>query len=227
MIKFYFKKRKPRSRIKAKSFYFKKDKETFLFRICVAFLIICILFVIGEIVIYPIIKDAGETVLKNQLSQNLNEAVNTLVKDENYVYDDFVTLNVKDNGEVTSITSNTMFINTFKADLTEQIGETLKEKGDFAMYITLGNLLNTKFVSVKGIKLKIDSDTYSYTVTEIHSTFESAGINQTLHKIYAEAEISAIAYVGNIKVYAKIKSKVPVAETVIVGNVPNAYYVHD
>ena len=92
------------------------------------------------------------------------------------------------------------------------------------MLVPWGTLFGSEIFSDRGLELVIESSTYGFAVTDIYSSFESVGVNQTLHKIYIEITLSAAAYIGNYKVSETINSRVPVAETVIVGDVPSAYY---
>ncbi len=187
-------------------------------------LAVLIVFVIGEMQLRPIIKQAGGKALKNELTILLNTAVKNAVESEDLVYNDFVTLNYNENGNISSIVSNTAFINFFKTDLSIKAAQTVDQCGDFNLLVPWGTLLGSEIFSDKGLELKVESSTYGFAVTNVYSTFESVGINQTLHKIYVELTLSATAYIGNYKIDEKVTDQIPVAETIIVGDVPNSYY---
>ncbi len=225
MIKFFYKplKRK-RSHIKAKRLVFKKEKKTIKFRLLCGVLISCIILIFGESQLRPIIKNAGANALKNELTILLNESVNKTLESEKTVYNDFVTIKYNDNGSISSIITNTVFVNSFKAILSDNASKIVGNCGDFNVLVPWGTLFGSEIFSDRGLELVVESSTYGFAVTDIYSSFESVGVNQTLHKIYVEIILSATAYIGNYKVDETIKSTVPIAETVIVGNVPGAYY---
>lgn len=225
MIKFYYRPnlRRPPP-IRAKKFIFKTTKQRIIFRVVCALLIFCIVWFLGDSQLRPIIKNAGANALKNELTLMLNQAVTETVQNENTIYGDFVTINYSETGEISTIVSNTVYINEFKAELSKSMSQTLEKFGDFYVLVPWGTLLGSELFSDRGMELKVESSTYGFTVTDVCSTFESVGINQTLHKIFIEAELTATAYIGNYKFEETIVGKVPVAETVIVGKVPNAYY---
>lgn len=225
MIKFYFKPMKKRPPpVKAKWLIFKTQKQRIQFRVSCLALLMCIAVIFGESQLRPIIKHAGKNALKNELTLLLNEAVNEALQSENILYNDFITVNYNDNGKITAIITNTIFVNDFKAMLSQNIADTVSDCGDFNLLVPWGTLLGSEIFSDRGFELVVESSTYGFAVTDIYSSFESVGVNQTLHKIYVEITLSATAYIGNYKVAETINSRVPVAETVIVGDVPSAYY---
>ncbi len=226
MIKLYFRPHRRRAPpVKARRLIFKGKRERIVFYISCAFLVACIVFVFGELQLRPIIKNAGANALKNELTILLNQAVNETVKLENSKYSDFVTISYTKSGEISAIESDTVYINDFKACLSENVANTVARCGDFNIGVPWGTLFGSEIFSDRGWVLTVESSTYGFAVTDIYSSFESVGINQTLHKIYVEVELSATAYIGNYRVNENVIGNVPVAETVIVGNVPNSYYI--
>lgn len=223
MVKFYFKPRLRHPPINAKRFIFKSKKERIIFYIICAIIIPVIIALIGEMQLRPIIKNAGANALKNELTMLLNQAVNETVQNENSVYSDFVTVNYNENGAITSLITNTVYINSFKAALSQTVAQTVDRCGDFNITVPWGTLLGSEIFSDRGLELTVESSTYGFAVTDIYSSFESVGINQTLHKIYVEIDLTATAYIGDYKVHETVNGRVPVAETVIVGNVPQYY----
>lgn len=60
--------------------------------------------------------------------------------------------------------------------------------------------------------------------TDLRSEFTSAGINQTLHRIYLEIKCRVIILTPFETMEEVIANQVLIAEGVIVGDIPNAYY---
>lgn len=225
MIKFYYKPMKKRPPpVKAKWLIFKGKKQTIQFRVACVVLLICIAIIFGESKLRPIIKNAGANALKNELTLLLNDAVNKTLQNEKVIYNNFITISYNDSGGITAIMTDTVFVNDFKAMLSEKTAKTVSDCGDFNILVPWGTLFGSEIFSDQGLELVVESSTYGFAVTDVYSTFESVGVNQTLHKIYVEITLSATAYIGNYKVDEIINSRVPVAETVIVGDVPSAYY---
>ena len=53
--------------------------------------------------------------------------------------------------------------------------------------------------------------------------FTSAGVNQTVHKIYLDVDANVSAAVPAVKTGARVKTSFLIAQTVIVGEVPETY----
>ncbi|MEG1441994.1 MAG: sporulation protein YunB, partial [Oscillospiraceae bacterium] len=56
-----------------------------------------------------------------------------------------------------------------------------------------------------------------------HDDFESVGINQTRHRIMVVVKVPISIAAPLKKISSEVVSEVPIAETVIVGDVPNTY----
>ena len=59
--------------------------------------------------------------------------------------------------------------------------------------------------------------------TALISSFQSAGINQTLHRILVQIKVDISAIIPGYTASGTIDTQFVIAETVIVGNVPEAY----
>ena len=72
--------------------------------------------------------------------------------------------------------------------------------------------MNFKIANVGNVDTKLESD------------FVSEGINQTLHRLYLvlTCEVTILTPYSTIKL--KIDNQVLIAESVIIGNVPDSYY---
>ena len=61
--------------------------------------------------------------------------------------------------------------------------------------------------------------------TEVENRFESAGINQTRHRILLRVTAKMTVLIAGYAAPASVSTEVCVAETVIVGSVPENYTV--
>jgi sporulation protein YunB len=60
-----------------------------------------------------------------------------------------------------------------------------------------------------------------YIETKYESIFESAGINQTRHKIYVQVYVKLKVIIPTKNDEIEVKGEIPIAETIIVGKIPN------
>ena len=89
--------------------------------------------------------------------------------------------------------------------------------------VKLGNFTGLNILSDIGPVIPIDIDATTNIMCDITSTFESSGVNQTLHKITLDMNVDV--YVGNpIRIESiAFKTSYEIAQTLIVGSTPSAY----
>ena len=89
--------------------------------------------------------------------------------------------------------------------------------------IPLGNIFLPELLSGRGPLLPVKIISVSSSDAKFMNRFSEAGINQTLHQIVIEVILAATALTPVGTTTVQVSSQVVVAETVIVGTVPNSY----
>ena len=89
--------------------------------------------------------------------------------------------------------------------------------------IPLGNLAGGMLLTGRGFPVRIKLVPIGDVSGEIYSEFSETGINQTLHRIYLRVRVSMNMIVASDTVRLELADDILVAETVIVGRVPDAY----
>ena len=228
MVKFYFKPRFKRPPpVKARRLFYKKGAQTLLFRVACVLLIISIITILMDLKMRPIIETVGGTALKNSLSNVLDGAVNDMVDDLGVRYDDMVDIQKDEKGKITAITLNSTYINGYKTELSDGCSDRLSQFNETSVPIPLGSLIGGSFFNGKGFCIDVDATIYGFAVTDVVSEFESAGINQTRHRIYLNVQASANAYMGLCHLNESVDETIILVETIIVGEVPQSYYIRD
>ena len=156
-----------------------------------------------------------------------SDAINYTVADyfsENYYsYSDFVELSCENNNSITSLQANSALINKVKAELSILLSEELNKQKSTKLSIPIGNISNN--IIFHGLGPKVDIIVNSTEITDLvfNDSFESVGINQVRHKIFIDAYITISVMCANITKSEVIHDIIPVAETIIVGDVPHYY----
>lgn len=130
---------------------------------------------------------------------------------------------LRDDGKVESITLNSAKANRIRSKISSNINERFKDK-NFASYsVPMGNLFNFPLLSGRGPSIPIRIVPLRSFEADILSEFSEAGINQTKHSVYilAKAKVRLISPFSGMEY--EISNKVPLTETVIVGEVPALY----
>lgn len=145
------------------------------------------------------------------------------VTDNKINYSDICQINKNDEGEIISITTNTSLINSIKLKLSNKIIENLRKKNSQDLGIPIGNLTKTYIFSGRGPKIPIKVMNASSPKIVVESKFESAGINQTKHKISIITTVEIQIILPYETLTTAVSSESLICDTIIIGNVPNVY----
>ena len=153
----------------------------------------------------------------------MNQAANEIFQDESLSYSDFVTLTKNTEGDIASIETNTPKINLIQTQLTQKIINTLVNTRRNTLYVPLGTLLGFHLLSGRGPNIEIKVIPVGNVKTVVKSEFSSAGVNQTLHQITVEVDVTAMAIIPGYSTEVTVHTEYILAETMVVGDVPNSY----
>ncbi len=153
----------------------------------------------------------------------INDAVYNELANEDFGYSELVTVVYNDNGAITSIESNMVNINRLKAKITKSVNDELEYLDSQDLSISLGTISGFSSFYNQGPLIPVTVRPEGYAETSLISAFESAGINQTLHRILVEINVDISAIIPGYTASAIVETQFIVAETVIVGSVPDSY----
>lgn len=227
MIKMYFKPRFRGPPLKAKRYISKSKRQTIIFRAISCFMVFCIISVICDIRLRPIIETVGGNALKNTLSNVLDGTVNDMVDQLGVRYGDMVNIERNPDGTIAAITLNSTCINGYKADISDGCSDKLSSFTETVVPVPIGSIIGGAFFNGRGTCIEVPATIYGFAVTDVESKFESAGINQTRHIIYLNVEASAHAYMGLCHLNESVDETIILVETIIVGEVPGSYYIRE
>ncbi len=228
MVRMYFKPHLRRvNSLKAKRFISKNQKQTIVFRVVAIFLVFCIISVLCDIKMRPVIQTVGGNALKNTLSNVLDGTVNEMVDEIGVKYGDMVNIEKNPDGTIGAITLNSTCINGYKTDISDGCSDKLGNFTETIVPVPIGSLIGGAFFNGRGACIEVPATIYGFSVTDVESKFESAGINQTRHTIYLNVKASAHAYMGLCHLNESVDETIVLVETIIVGKVPDSYYVRE
>lgn len=223
MIKFYFKPRRRRIHIKAKRYIPRKQKHALTFKIVCVFLILATLFVLLDIPIRPVVRENAKYIVKNEVTLMINECVADFLQENDIAYTDLITVSLNDKKEVTAVGTNTIAVNKLKTDITNAIANELKDSRGEKIRVSLGNLFDSYVLDYIGIEFQVKLTDYGFIETDILSSFNSSGINQTIHRINLKIKVEINVNIGTLYQKETVETEILLAETVMLGNVPEMY----
>ena len=124
---------------------------------------------------------------------------------------------------ISAIETNVIGISRLRADSILNIRGEISDIDRMTLDIPLGNLAGGMLLTGRGFPVRIKLVPIGDVSGEIYSEFSETGINQTLHRIYLRVRVSMNMIVASDTVRLELADDILVAETVIVGRVPDAY----
>ena len=170
----------------------------------------------------PIFEAACEAEAKSIATQISNEEADKLMK--TYEYQDLVYIEKDENGEVVMIRTNVAPINNIMSDVALHIQEKLDQIKDSTIYLKAGSFSGMNIFSGIGPSIPIKILANGNVETNLKSEFTSVGVNQTLHRVYAELDSTVTILTPFRTMEENIKNQILITESVILGEVPSTYY---
>lgn len=134
-----------------------------------------------------------------------------------------VTVKVDSRGRVVLIQPNTMEFNKLAADTTIKVQDVLKELSSEKIQIPIGQIFGSQFLASMGPKITVTIIPVGTVQVKVIDKFEQAGINQTRHMVYLVATTQVKIVVPLVSKSVSVNTQVPIAEYVVVGEVPSTY----
>lgn len=154
------------------------------------------------------------------------ETINRAVKQamgQGVTYEELIDAQMDAQGRVSMLRANTMRMNELASQTALLAERELGSAENQVVEIPLGAALGVSFLSGFGPRLEVRILPVGAVHTSFDTEFETAGINQTRHKIFLNlrATVSLIVPTGSQLV--EVTSTVPIAESIIVGEVPDSF----
>ena len=195
-----------------------------LFRVFVCLLALSIiLFFLFRSRYRDVVRELAETQVKNTTSDLTNDAIAKQIADGIIQYDRIVFFEKDLDGRITALKTNMSEVNRLKTDILNIINDEILALDTSDIGIPLGSLFLPEVLSGKGPAIPVHILSIRNSDASFVSHFEQAGINQTLHKLtmVVSIDVSVLALAETTSF--TLESEVVVAETVIVGDVPQTY----
>lgn len=169
----------------------------------------------------PVLVTAAQMQTRNAVVCVAEEAILSELDRLGLGYADLVRVERGIDGMITAITTDMAAMNRLRSALLDSVLECVSEIDENAISIPLGSLIDSEFVWGRGPDIRIKSFTIGTVSAEFRSNFTSAGVNQTLHKIWLDLSIPTTVLLPGTRIDVGVDTMLCVAETVIVGSVPS------
>lgn len=195
-----------------------------LFRlILIIVLIVAVLLLLLRRKYDAVMVELTKTQVTNSTSDLINDSIAEQISTGRIEYDRIVYFEKDLNGKITALKTNIGEVNKLKTDTLNIINDEILANEHSQIGIPLGSLFFPELFSGKGPEIPVKILSIRNSDANFESTFTHAGINQTMHQLRMCVLIDVSVLVLGQTVSFTVASDVVVAETIIVGAVPDTF----
>ena len=198
--------------------------QLYLRRLILLILVIAILFLVFRIQYRDTLTKLAQTQVVNATSDLINDAIDSQIANGNILYDRIVYFEKDLDGRITALKTNMIEVNRLKTAILNLINDEILATDTSQIHVPLGSLLLPEIFSERGPNIPVKILSIRNSDASFHSSFTEAGINQTIQQLSMHVQVDiAVLVLGEI-ITQTISSQVVIAETVIVGQVPETFF---
>lgn len=207
------------------SFRFRKKRKHIPVKRCLFLLIVISLAItlFLNIELSPAITKLAERETETYFTTLLSRTVNEKMREIGCKYTDFIHITYKDDGTVSSLETDHISCNFVCTEIAVSALKNVSASEYRSVSIPAGNLTGLPMFSGKGPVCNVNLLLANGFSAHLESTFTEAGINQTIHRITIVMKIRVTLLVPGRETDFEIRHSFPLAETIILGAVPDAY----
>lgn len=160
---------------------------------------------------------------KKKSSEILAECISQTISDSSFNASQLVSIKYNSDGEIMYLETDADAVNKIQLEILQNVNSKLSDTNKNSSKIPFGTLTDLPFLVGEGPKLNVKFSLQGSAKVELVSEFDSGGLNQTIHKIYANIQICFFS-VSPIKTEnISCEFDYLICETVIVGNIPQGF----
>ena len=170
------------------------------------------------------IRTLARTQIMNATSDLINDAIDKQIEAGDIHYDRIVYFEKDLNGRITALKTNMSEVNRLKTSTLNIINDEILALDTSDIGIPLGSLFLSEVFSGQGPIIPVEIISIRNSDAHFTSNFTQAGINQTLHQLSMSVLVDVSVLVLGETASFTVTSEVVVAETIIVGDVPDTFF---
>lgn len=171
----------------------------------------------------PLLESMATTRVSNTVNRIVFEAVNEAIESGEITYDQLISFEKDNDGKITAVHSNMAACNRLQVEILDIILARIDQVSARELSIPVGSLTGSALLAGRGPRIKVRMESVGSSSARFENEFSSAGINQTNHRIVLHIDVSVAILLPGFTTATQVSNAVTVAETVIVGSVPDTY----
>ncbi len=168
----------------------------------------------------PAVEALASAQVADEASDLIAEAIAAQMALDDISYDSLIVLEKDAEGRLLALRTDMNQLGRLRSETLSIINRRILDEGETELGVPLGSVLLPALFSGRGPRLPVRVLTVSNSDAEFRSSFQAAGINQTLHRITMEVALNVTLLTPAGTRSVRVDSGVVVAETVLIGQVP-------
>lgn len=154
------------------------------------------------------------------------EVINKAITEKvvpNITYTDLIKPERNSQDEIVFMQVNMIKVNKITSEAILAVQESLQQLEKVKFKIPIGQIFGIKLFANSGPKFNLSLLPVGTIEAKINDDFEQAGINQTRHRVYLTVKSTVKVIIPLVSDAISIETRVPLADAIIVGRVPDTY----
>lgn len=173
-------------------------------------------------IVSPVVETYSAQETKSITEKAVNLAVSNVIN-RTLNYDTLIDINYSSSGEIVSFSANQYEINSITREIVKETQYQMTHFGKDGLPINIGTFSGIPFLIGRGPTIHLNLVPIGVVSGNFDSEFSSVGINMTKHTLflYISVHVSIVLPVKSYDIYST--NQVLLAESIIVGKVPEVY----
>lgn len=193
-----------------------------------AFLVFLLLIVTAALLLFrwkfnQPVRELAQAQVINATSDLINDAIDRQIEAGDIQYDRIVYFEKDLDGGITALKTNMSEVNRLKTNTLNIINDEILALDQSDIGVPIGSIFLPEFFSGRGMTIPVQIIAIRNSDGYFESHFTQAGINQTLHRLNMCVLVDVSILVLGHSASFTVSSEVVVAETIIIGDVPDTF----
>jgi sporulation protein YunB len=207
-------------------FYYRRrlDRRRAVGVLCLAALVLALTgLLMAAFQMRPLLESLATARVNNAVNRIVSDAVDEAIADGELSYDQLVSFEKDSEGRITAVHSNMVAGNRLQSEILDRILTRIDTVSARELSIPIGTLTGSVLLAGRGPRISVRMESVGSSTAWFENEFASAGINQTKHQIVLNIDVYVSILLPGFATVTKVSNAVTVAETIIVGSVPDTY----
>ena len=201
----------------------KKLKIRFIFLLFIAFVMFAVLFVMVDSRASPIVQDIAVDKAKSIAMQAINNSVGKVIKEDDENHKELADYTYDKEGNIISVNTNINLTNAIEGEILDKVVNEINTFSRCPIKVPAGTLTGSDLLTGRGPDLTFYISLSGNARSSIENLFESTGINQSRHQVQIRVDVDISILTAGKRMTASVENTIVIGETIIVGQIPDAY----